>query len=150
MYRNNSVTRRLAVAAFDAVKGHLKLIEDNTYAVYLPHVSLGNWVVLVKRYATSGQKAWGVQGTDLRCPSATEAAAMWALAQSFISLPAGEHEEGFPSLTVTAFRAVANDVISVTQDRVEPLTADELVAVRQAAEAVIAATETEWHRRQQG
>lgn len=155
MLRNNGTTRRLAVEAFEAAEGVMRMQDENTYGVYLPKVTPGNWVALVKRYVDTrpgrqGGTVWGVQGNGARFSGPREAAAMWALQQGFTSLPAGEHEDGAGSLAVIALRAVANDVNGAVQDRVEPLTADELVAVRQIAEALIAATETEWHRRQQG
>lgn len=153
MLRNNGTTRRLAVKAFGEAEGNVRMQDENTYGVYLPKVTPGNCVALVKRYVDtrpgrSSGTVWGVQGTAGRFSGPTEAAAMWALQAGYISLPAGDHEDGAGSMAVSAFRAVANDAIGAVQDRVEPLTADELVALRQMAEAVIAAAETEWHRRQ--
>lgn len=155
MLRNNGTTRRLAVKAFGEAEGNVRMQDENTYGVYLPKTTPGNWVALVKRYVDTrpsrqGGIVWGVQGSAGRFSGPTEAAAMWALQAGFISLPAGEHEDGGGSLAVTAFRAVANDVTGAMQDRVEPLTAEELVAVRLIAEALIAAAEAEWDRRQQG
>lgn len=152
MLRNNGTTRRLAVKAFDTAGGYVRMQDENTYGVYLPKTTPGNWVALVKRYVdtrptrTAGT-VWGVQGSAGRFSGPTEAASMWALQAGLISLPAGDLEDGAGSLTVTAFAAVARDAVLCSPEQVDPLTDPELNRLIESAQAVIVAARAELDRR---